>query len=261
VKHVYLSPHLDDAVLSCGGAIHRHKTAGKEVQVVTIFAGEPQGEGISPFAALQHSYWGNPPQPMPLRRAEDAAALSLLASQMQHLDYLDAIYRAAPDGAWLYAQEQALWQGVHAADPMARGGMDNLAGRLADLIPSDDRTLVCAPLGVGRHVDHEITHRAARRLLGKGYRVAFYEDCPYAERAGALESALIATGAEGWRSEAIPLDAADLTAKVAALSYYRSQLPVLFGGAEAMPGRVWTFAATRAPSVCLAERIWWPPET
>jgi LmbE family N-acetylglucosaminyl deacetylase len=261
VNYVYLSPHLDDAVLSCGGAIHRHKTTGEEVQVITIFAGEPGGEDISPFAALQHSYWGNPSRPMPLRRAEDAAALTLLVAHLQHLDYLDAVYRTAPDGTWLYTQEQALWQGVHAADPMARGGMDDLADRLADLIPPNDRALVCAPLGVGRHVDHEITHRAARRLLGKGYQVAFYEDYPYAERSGALESALVAAGAEGWRGAAIPLDAPDLTAKVAALSYYRSQLSVLFGGADAMPDHVWTFATTRAPSVCLAERIWWPPET
>jgi LmbE family N-acetylglucosaminyl deacetylase len=187
--------------------------------------------------------------------------LTLLAAQAQHLDYLDAVYRAAPGGAWLYTEEQTLWQGVHSADPMARGGIEDLVERLAGLIPSGDRALVYAPLGVGRHVDHEITHRAARQLLEIGYQVAFYEDYPYAERSGALESALVAAGADGWRSEAIPLDAADLTAKVSALSYYRSQLAVLFGGAEAMPGRVWSFATTRSPQPCLVERIWWPAET
>jgi len=261
VKHVYLSPHLDDAVLSCGGAIHRHATAGETVQVITVFAGDFSEDDISPFAALQHSYWGDPPRPMPLRRAEDAAALTSLAAQVQHLDYLDAVYRAGPGGAWLYTKEQALWQGVHSADPMVRGGMEDMVARLAGFIPSRDQALVYAPLGVGRHVDHEITHRAARRLLEMGYQVAFYEDYPYAERSGALESALVAAGADGWRSEAIPLDAADLSAKVSALSYYRSQLTVLFGRAEAMPGRVWSFATTRSAPLCLAERIWWPAET
>ncbi len=261
MKHVYLSPHLDDAVLSCGGAIHRHTAAGETVQVITIFAGDWSKDDISPFAALQHSYWGDPPWPMPLRRAEDTAALTLLAAQVQHLDYLDAVYRAAPEGAWLYTEEQALWQGVHSADPMVGGGVEDLVGRLAGLIPSRDQVLVYAPLGVGRHVDHEITHRAARQLLEMGYQVAFYEDYPYAERSGTLESALVAAGADGWRSEAIPLGAADLAAKVSALSYYRSQLSVLFGGAEAMPGRVWSFATTYSPQPCLAERIWWPAET
>jgi LmbE family N-acetylglucosaminyl deacetylase len=260
VKHVCLSPHPDDAVLSCGGAIHRHTAAGEAVQVITIFAGDFSETDISPFAALQHSYWGDPPRPMPLRRAEDAAALTLLAAQVQHLDYLDAVYRASED-AWLYTEEQALWQGMNSADPMAGGGMEDLVERLAGLIPAHQGTQVYAPLGVGRHVDHEITHRAARRLLKMGYRVAFYEDYPYAERSGALESALVAAGADGWRNEAVPLDAADLTAKVSALSYYRSQLSILFGGAEAMPGRVWSFATTRSPQLCLAERIWWPAET
>jgi LmbE family N-acetylglucosaminyl deacetylase len=260
LKHVYLSPHLDDAVLSCGGAIHRHTAAGMAVHVITVFARDFSEEDISPFAALQHSYWGDPPQPMPLRRAEDVAALTLLAAQVQHLDCLDAVYRAS-EGAWLYTEEQALWQGVHSADPMVRGGMEDLVERLAGLIPARERAQVYAPLGVGRHVDHVITHRAARHLLEMGYRVAFYEDYPYAERSGALESALAAAGGDGWHGEAIPLDAADLTAKVAALSYYRSQLAVLFGGAEAMPGRVWSFATTRSPQLCLAERIWWPAET
>jgi LmbE family N-acetylglucosaminyl deacetylase len=260
VKHVYLSPHPDDAVLSCGGAIHRHAAAGEAVQVITVFAGDFSEEDISPFAALQHSYWGDPPRPMPLRRAEDAAALTLLSAQVQLLDYLDAVYRASED-AWLYTEEQALWQGVHPADPMIRGGMEDLIERLAGLILLHEGAQVYAPLGVGRHVDHQITHRAARQLLEMGYGVAFYEDYPYAERSGALESALVAAGADGWRSEAIPLDAADLTAKVSALSYYRSQLSVLFGGAEAMPGRIWSFATTRSPELCLAERIWWPAET
>ena len=39
--HVYLSPHLDDAVLSCGGLIHRQVVAGQRPLVVTIFAGTP----------------------------------------------------------------------------------------------------------------------------------------------------------------------------------------------------------------------------
>jgi LmbE family N-acetylglucosaminyl deacetylase len=260
VKHVYLSPHPDDAVLSCGGAIHRHAAAGEAVQVITVFAGDFGEEDISPFAALQHSYWGDPPRPMPLRRAEDVAALTLLAAQVQHLDYLDAVYRASED-AWLYPEEEALWQGMNSADPMARGGTEDLVERLASLIPSQEGAQVYAPLGVGRHVDHEITHRAARQLLKMGYRVAFYEDYPYAERSGALESALVAAGADAWHNEAIPLDAVDLTAKVSALSYYRSQLSVLFGRAEAMPGRVWSFATTRSPQPCLAERIWWPAET
>ena len=290
MKHVYLSPHLDDAVMSCGGIIHHQTSNGEQVQVITIFAGEYQDGAPSPFALVQHGYWGNPPRPMPLRRAEDTAALMLLDADTVHLEYLDAVYRAGPDGEWLYAHEEALWQKVSPADPLAEDGAQGLVDRLVTLIPPPDQSLVdrlaavipppdqslvdrlaamipppdqglvYAPLGVGQHVDHQLVHTAARKLLARGYRMAFYEDYPYAMNPGATDLAVTAAGVEEWQMDTIPLVPADLVAKVSALNYYRSQMYVLFGGIEDMPNRVWAFAASRSPGTGLAERLWWPPE-
>ncbi len=258
MNHVYLSPHLDDAVLSCGGAIHHHTAAGEPVLVITIFAGEYTGDRPSPFARVQHGYWGDPLRPMTLRTAEDTAALASLGAEGRHLDYLDAIYRTGPDGEWLYPSEETLWGEICPSDPLAQDGTQALAGHLTRLMPAKDGSLVYAPLGVGRHVDHQVVHVAARSLLDLGYRLSFYEDYPYAEKRGASKSALIAAGGVGWSLEAIPLTGKDLAAKVSALGYYRSQMFILFGGAEAMPNRMWSFANTRVPEGGLAERIWSP---
>jgi LmbE family N-acetylglucosaminyl deacetylase len=258
MRHVYLSPHLDDAALSCGGTIHQRSANGDQVQVLTLFAGEFRSPEISPFALLQHEYWGNPPQPMLLRRSEDSAAMALLGAEAQHLDYLDAVYRADQEGAWLYTQEQDLWKDAHPSDPVAQDGAKTLAAQLASLLPAKEQSIIHAPLGAGRHVDHQIVHVAARQLLALGYRVTFYEDYPYAERPGATEAAIATAGAEGWRVEVIPLSPADLSAKVSALGYYRTQMAILFRGVEAMPNRIWTFAASRSQQVPLAERLWWP---
>jgi LmbE family N-acetylglucosaminyl deacetylase len=261
VKHVYLSPHLDDAVLSCGGAIHRTTAAGEEVLVVTVFAEEAGADMVlSPFALAQHGYWGNPPKPMTLRRAEDAAALALLGAEGLYLGYLDAVYRTDASGQSIYTDLETLMGEVHPADPTIEDGAEGLAGRLAGIVSARDQAVLYAPLGVGHHVDHQIVHAAARRLLARGYRLAFYADYPYAEQPGAVEAALAFARAEGWRTEIITLDPADVTAKVCALSYYRSQLPTLFGGVEAMPNRVWAFAAVHPPQpgTRLAERLWWP---
>ncbi len=260
MKHVYLSPHLDDAVMSCGGIIHKQASSGEQVQAITIFAGEYQGGNPSPFALVQHGYWGNPPRPMPLRRAEDTTALMLLGADAVHLDYLDAVYRAGPGGAWLYADEKSLWEKASPADPLAEDGTQDLAGRLAALLPPPAEGLVYAPLGVGHHVDHQLVHAAARKLWTRGYRMAFYEDYPYAMEPGATEHAVAAADAEEWQVDTIPLAPADLVAKVSALNYYRSQMGVLFGGIEEMPNRVWTFAASCSPGTGLAERLWWPLE-
>ena len=261
MKHVYLSPHLDDAVLSCGGAIHRATAAGEKVLVVTIFAEEAgAGMALSSFALAQHGYWGNPPKPMTLRRAEDAAALTLLGAEGLYLDYLDAVYRTDASGQSIYTDLATLMGEIHPADPTIQDGAEGLAGRLAGLVSARDQAMLYAPLGVGHHVDHQVVHEAARWLLARGYRLAFYEDYPYAEQPDAVEAALASARAEGWRAEVIALDPADVTAKVSALGYYRSQLPILFGGVEAMPNRVWTFAADE-PSQSetgLAERLWWP---
>ncbi len=265
MKHVYLSPHLDDAVLSCGGAIHRHVVAGDSILVITAFAGEYTGVDLSPFALEQHHYWGNWPRIMSLRRAEDRAALTLLGAEGRYLDVWDAVYRSDPDGGWMYVDLATLLGEPHPGDPLALDGARGLADRfvsilsLAGITSLGNQVVVYAPLGVGRHVDHQIVHASARQLLQVGYRVAFYEDYPYAERPGAVESTLAVAGAESWLLETISLDPANLAAKVLALGYYQTQMAVLFGGAEAMPNRVWTFAATRSPEARLAERIWWPP--
>lgn len=258
MRHIYLSPHHDDAALSCGGAIHRRTAGGEQVLVLTICAGEFAGDELSPFAQLQHNYWGNPPRPMSLRCAEDKAALALLGAEAQHLSHLDAVYRAGMGGVWLYTHEEALWEGAHPDDPMGQDGANVLAGQLAALLPAKEQAIVHAPLGVGHHVDHQIVHAAARRLLELGYQVAFYEDYPYAEKPGATEAAVTGAGAGEWRAEVLPLDPADLSAKVSALGYYRTQLAGLFGEAGAMPNRVWAFAASRSPEAALAERLWWP---
>jgi LmbE family N-acetylglucosaminyl deacetylase len=259
VKHVYLSPHLDDAVLSCGGSIHHQTSAGEPVLVVTVFSGElPAGTVASPFALVQHGYWGNPPRPMALRRAEDLTALTLLGAGAKHLEYLEAVYRAGPGGEWLYADEDSLWGTVDALDPCSPAGNTALADRLDDLVAEGADAVIYAPLGAGNHVDHQIVRAAARVLKGRGHRVAYYEEYPYAGQPGAVEAALAAAGMENFEPLLHSLRPADVAAKVSASAYYRTQMPILFGGAEAMAGRVWAFAASRTSPGCLAERIWWP---
>jgi LmbE family N-acetylglucosaminyl deacetylase len=257
MKHIYLAPHLDDAVLSCGAAIHHHASRGEPVRVLTLFAQGAGDDPLSSFARLQHEYWGNPLHPMLLRRAEDVAALALLGAEAQHLEYRDAVYRTSSDGQWLYTTEESIWGQPHPQDVLAQGGAEEVADQLAGLVPRQG-SLVYAPLGAGGHVDHRIAHMAAWRLLTKGYRLAFYEEFPYAERPGVTEEAITAAGIEAWEAELVSTTPADLAAKVAALSYYRTQMKVLFDGSDAMPSRVWAFAASRSPEVSLAERLWWP---
>jgi LmbE family N-acetylglucosaminyl deacetylase len=256
VKHVYLSPHLDDGVLSCGGTIHHRLAAGEEVVVITLFAGDPPaGDPLSPFAQGQPAHQLGM-RPAALRRAEDLAALVRLGAGVRHLAFPDAIYRRLPDGVWPYDNSACLLGEVHPADPVTP---EALAGAVVACLAGEEPVALHAPLAVGCHVDHQLVHRAARLLLGKGHDVAFYEDYPYAETPGATTAALIAADAEDWPLEAVTLSAEDLRAKVAALAYYHSQLAMLFGEPGLLPDRVWSFAVDCAPETGLAERFWRQP--
>ncbi|MCB0027388.1 MAG: PIG-L family deacetylase, partial [Anaerolineales bacterium] len=52
---IYLAPHLDDAVLSCGGQIFDRVQAGQKILVLTIMAGEPAAGQMNDYIASLHS--------------------------------------------------------------------------------------------------------------------------------------------------------------------------------------------------------------
>ena len=47
---IYLSPHFDDAVLSCGWLIWQQAQAGQRVEIWTVCAGEIPPGPLTPFA-------------------------------------------------------------------------------------------------------------------------------------------------------------------------------------------------------------------
>jgi LmbE family N-acetylglucosaminyl deacetylase len=249
----YLSPHLDDVTLSCGGRLWVEQLRGVSPQVITLCAGIPDGHAESPFATVQHQKWGSPPRPMAVRRAEDLAALVRLGiERIVHLDFLDAVYRLASDGSPLYGSEEAIF-----GEPDPREAQLPLAmvDALTRHIPAGSE--VIAPLGIGHHVDHLLVGIAAQHLADRGYQVSYYEDLPYAATPGALERALIRR--EGWTSETLPLDEAALATKVSAVSYYRTQIPVIFGDDLTMSRVLRGYAAAVAhPGSLYGERIWRP---
>lgn len=245
--HVYLSPHLDDAVFSCGGRIWRQRQAGEPVLVVTVFAGvrEPDA-ALSPYARQLHQRWGHPAA-VEERRGEDRGAMALLGAEGVHWPYIDCIYRRTCNGRFLYASEQTLWGEI---DPTDQKLIAELADRMAGLPLAPEGTL-CVPLGVGHHVDHRIVRRAAE---GSGYTLIYCEDFPYAEDREAVEGAL----ADGeWREERVLLSQRALDAKIAAAACYDSQVSTFWTDVGDMAASMREFAE-RTGGGRPAERYWVP---
>jgi LmbE family N-acetylglucosaminyl deacetylase len=250
---VYLSPHLDDAVLSCGGQIRALTAAGKSVLVVTVAAAdEPQpAERLSPLARSLHRAWklDRPPRKkdaargvVARRRAEDREACRILGAETLHWSFPEAIYRSDPDSG--EPRFKRLGELFEPLTPGDRPSVHEVAELLAGLPVHRE---LYAPLGVGGHVDHRIVRRAAEQRFGSS--LLYYEELPYARRRRDVRKVI--RGAS-WRGRVVPVSPEALEAKVEAVAAYRSQVKPLFGGRLRMRYRV-----RRDVQRAGGERLWW----
>ncbi|HLF26646.1 MAG TPA: PIG-L family deacetylase [Anaerolineae bacterium] len=240
--HVFLSPHLDDVALSCGGMLHQLVQSGQTVQVITVFAGDPPSAPLTPFAHRLHERWQTDPVG---RRAEDIEALRCLGAEGTHWPYPDAVYRRDPlTGMALYATEESIFGAMVAADA---GTVASIAQPLSRIDPTAQ---VIAPLSAGHHVDHQLL-RAAGEALGR--ELSYYEDYPYVETPERIE-AVLRVGR--WAAKAIPLSEEAIRAKVAAILAYRSQLSTFFADATEVEPRIRAYAQRVGGEVGPAERLW-----
>jgi LmbE family N-acetylglucosaminyl deacetylase len=246
--HVYISPHLDDAALSCGGRIWQQAQAGESVLVVTVFAGvRGTNVPLSPFTQELHARWELRTDAPATRRKEDAEALAHLEADGAYWPYLDCIYRRVAEG-FPYASEEALFGEVHPAEETL---VAELSARMADL-PLEPGGALYAPMGIGHHVDHQIVHRAVSRLERT---VVYYEDYPYAEEGQAAQDPF---GDLSWQAKKVMLSAEALEARIAAIACYGSQLTSLkWADATEMAQAVRAFAS-RTGGGLPAERYWSP---
>ncbi len=218
---VVLSPHLDDAVFSCGGWMAQRASAGDEVRVLTICAGDPPAGPLSSFAEQLHLRWGTAVAPASVRRTEDRIAAGRLGALARHLDIPDAIYRTAEDGTPLYPDETAIFGALHAQD-------SRIVEYLGDLLSQacDASTQVVCPLAVGGHVDHQLTRGAAERL---GLGLWYYYDLPYASRGGGLPAGFSMPAGE---VVSLPLAHEEIEAWASAAAEYRSQIGSFWSDAD-----------------------------
>ena len=230
MRWIYLSPHLDDAVLSAGGLIYDQVQSGIPVEIWTILAGYPLEGELSQFAQLQHYMWGFPSAEAAIRarRQEDQNAAAVLGAKTVHFDFLDCIYRRGSSGEWLFDD---ITVPPHAEDSSRPGQMAEAI--LARLQPDD--ILVCQ-LAVGSHVDHVLVRQGAEKT---GLPLLYDIDLPYfLSKPEELEPK-----STGMRKSVHSVTDSGLSAWHRAVVEYKSQLP-LFGEYMYTPEKVRESLAT-----------------
>ncbi len=217
---IYISPHLDDAALSCGGQIFAQTAVNQTVLIVTITAGDPAAAAISDYAQSLHSRWELVLNATAARRAEDIEACRILGADYLHWQVPDCIYRFdAVTGAAYYLSDDDIFGNVH---PGEMALVEQLVAQLRQLPPANR---IVAPLAMGNHVDHQLARTAVEHVFGN--EVVYYEDYPYAQEPGALESVL-PVGQRGWEAEVVVLSETAVQAKFNAIAAFKSQLSTFF---------------------------------
>lgn len=251
--HIFLSPHLDDAVLSCGGLIHQLAQSGAPATVITVMAGDvPPDAPMTPFIKEHFERWELYPDPVPGRKQEDQAALALLGATAQFGTVPDALYRTDGAGTPLYPDLDRLFGTVDPADP-AWQQPDHLIQYL------DPQTTIYAPLGAGHHVDHQIVRDiVVKWLLNHHPQVAifFYEEYPYS--ANDTEAIIQAARAElPFTLQPVVRHINDqaLAAKIEAIACYQSQISTFWDDLPAMTAATRRYARQIGDGVG-AERLW-----
>jgi LmbE family N-acetylglucosaminyl deacetylase len=150
-----VSPHLDDAVFSCGMLLASHPGS----VVCTVFCGVPAPPQRTPWD--ESAGHRDSSEALRARIAEDEQALSLLRARAVRLSFLDSQYGATPTITELTRALAHAWR---------TGG----CGRLV------------APLGL-YHSDHVLVGEACRLLVcqARMQHAILYEDALYRTIAGA----------------------------------------------------------------------------
>jgi LmbE family N-acetylglucosaminyl deacetylase len=224
VPWIYLSPHFDDVALSCGGLVWEQTKSSEDVSIWTVCAGKPPAGEISPFALELHTRWEVNQNASAQRRIEDKNSCRRLGARSRYFSIPDCIYRRHPrTGEFLYASEAALNGPLHPGDTKVIHTLQEVLKR--SLHP--DVVLVC-PLGLGTHVDHQLTRLAVE---GLGRTVWYYADFPYVLHRKALVKQM---EQEGWISQVFPVSQEGLVAWQDSISAHGSQISTFWKNELAM---------------------------
>lgn len=236
---IFLSPHYDDAVLSCGYLLEKLHSCRKNISVITIFT-QPSERPYSPQALtfLRTSGYKSAERLFCDRQKEDISALHIFGGKHLHLSCVDAAWRKSelyqhlrrvrwlwklfPQLAHVYPNPKKQFSGSWSRKDSAL--FRELAMKLQNVIFNqyDKKTVVFVPLGIGGHADHILVRDVAKTLSTP---VFYWEDFPYNT---SRYSYSIFFSKNNNYEVAFEIQPTKRAKKYQAIRRYRSQVAVLF---------------------------------
>ena len=178
---IFISPHFDDAILSCGSLIAQLN--GKvDITVINVFTkahGNPYTLSAKKF--LMDSKYTDAEKLYEDRKREDAKAFSSFNVRIINLDLEDALFRQKEKKTFFgryvaeFDHHYPTYQ-FHITKAISPddSSLKRLEKRLETFNTS--KYLVFAAYGIGNHADHQIVRLASESVLN---RYILYSDFPY----------------------------------------------------------------------------------
>jgi hypothetical protein len=218
-----VSPHLDDAALSCAALLAR----SEPVDVMTVFAGQPSPPMRGSWDATTGFVHSG--ESLPARLREDDAAFADSPHRPLRLPLHELQYVSGPRSALevrLLASAVERWLADGPGTIAIPAGAGRRPGRLADLARRAPRA---AP-GPNWHVDHLfVRDRVLRLPAARAVPIVLYEELPYLW--GGRPDRRVRWSARRCGRHAEPVVAEiDRDLKASRLAAYASQLPHLAVG-------------------------------
>ncbi len=231
MRYIFLSPHLDDIALSCGGIVHHLATLDNPVEIWTFFSGSPKDLSLSNFAKSLHSRWDLPIDAPDIRRSEDIAACKILSAQARHFNFLDCIYRVDSNRNFIVEKEEDLYQPIPSTQTYL---VSEIREVIQNQVKPEDR--IISPMAIGDHLDHRILLKAVQEL--KRENVLFYQDYPYV-----IKTQKQAIFFKNYSPIKFNLSPVDIKKWHQSIAEYRSQLSTFWKDSEWMKSEIVKFAS------------------
>jgi len=184
---VFVSPHLDDAILSCGGLIYflSSQTEVKVINVFTKVSNSKASYSIKKF--VRKCGYNDAKKLFQDRIVEDEKVLGRINIKPINLGFTDALWRTKrfqkgfrkilakyiPELRFIYPSGLHLLSGK--ISKFDTGIVEKVSRAIFGSVDVSD-SILFVPLAIGNHVDHVIVRKACETLGGQ---IIFWSDFPY----------------------------------------------------------------------------------
>lgn len=211
-NYIFISPHLDDAILSAGALIH-YLSSSKKIKIITVFTKASKKNTDATEQFVRSCHHTNNGRLFFDRRKEDKKICQYLKVGHLHLGFTDALWRDS-----YRSMEEVFSSRIN--NTKKESDLEKLITRkLKKIVKNIEDAIIFAPLSIGNHIDHRMINKICRDNF---VNTIYWEDYPYNLKSNPSEELVKKNSLSYFEFDQ------DLYVKDKLIRFYKSQIPSLF---------------------------------